>query len=242
MTQTSQLPALYRNPRPITTEQDADKSLRPAENFGFAAKTNSVPALAMEFPLLCKYYPILFAADSVVPTPVTLLGLRDAENLYCDATGTWEPDTFVPAYIRRYPFIFLDNTAQSEFILCIDEASEMLVADDSNKLFAEGKPTPVLERALEFCREFQANHVATMEFAKALAEQDLLVDNRADVTLTNGTKLSLDGFKIIDEAKFNELPSEVFLEWRARGWLHLVYCHLISLGNFGELVNRVAKR
>ena len=38
-------------------------------------------------------------------------------------------------------------------------------------------------RALEFCRDYQNQHAYTMEFARALAEADLLVENRADITL-----------------------------------------------------------
>ena len=61
-----------------------------------------------------------------------------------------------------------------------------------------------------------------MEFARALAEADLLVENRADITLPDGQRLAMSGFKVIDEAKFNKLPDEEFLRWRANGWLPLV--------------------
>ena len=62
----------------------------------------------------------------------------------------------------------------------------------------------------------------------------------AEVTLKSGEKLALGGFRIIDEGKFNALSSEVFLEWRQRGWLHLVYSHLMSLSNWAGLVDRTA--
>ena len=29
--------------------------------------------------------------------------------------------------------------------------------------------------------------------------------------------------QVIDEAKFNAMPDEVFLDWRKKGWLALVY-------------------
>ena len=38
----------------------------------------------------------------------------------------------------------------------------------------------------------------------------------------------MSGFKVIDEAKFNKLPDEEFLRWRANGWLPLVYCHAVD--------------
>jgi len=71
---------------------------------------------------------------------------------------------------------------------------------------------------------------------------DLLVDNRADVTLNDGGKLSLAGCKVIDEIRFNRLGDTEFLQWRERGWLALAYSHFISTGNWGALVDRVAQR
>jgi SapC len=54
--------------------------------------------------------------------------------------------------------------------------------------------------------------------------------------------LTLRGFDVIDEAKFNALPDDIFLDWRRRGWLHLAYCHFMSMANWGGLVDRHAKR
>ncbi|MFV3076808.1 SapC family protein [Niveispirillum fermenti] len=235
------LPVLYKTPRPVLAGRDADTSLVSSNDFSFAAQTNSVPVIGTEFTLACKHFPILFT-EGEAAQPVVLLGLRDGENLFVGADGQWEQDFYVPAYIRRYPFIFLEDKDRGEFVLCLDEASPAIVKDDSNPLFKDGKPTELAQRALDFCQQFQAQHAATVEFAKALAEHDLLVDNRADITLVNGGKLSLNGFKVIDEAKFNALPAEEFLRWRERGWLHLVYCHFISFSNWAGLIDRVAKR
>lgn len=235
------LPVMYTRPRPVLAEQDADTSLISNSDFGFAARTNSVPVIATEFTLLCKFFPILFA-DAAFPQPVALLGVRDEENLFIDANGQWETGIYVPAYVRRYPFIFLEDKERGEFVLCLDDASPTLVKDDSNPLFKDGKTTELADRALEFCRQFQAHHAATTEFVQALVDHDLLVDNRADITLLNGQKLSLNGFKIIDETRFNALPPEEFLRWRERGWLHLVYCHFISTSNWAGLIDRVAQR
>ena len=69
-----------------------------------------------------------------------------------------------------------------------------------------------------------------------------MVDKRADVTLNSGERLSLAGFKVIDETRFNQLPSEVVLAWRERGWLGLIYAHLISVNSWTGLIDRLARR
>ncbi len=78
-----------------------------------------------------------------------------------------------------------------------------------------------------------------MEFTRALAEAELLVENRADITLADGQRLAMSGFKVIDEAKFNKLPEAEFLRWRANGWLPLVYCHLLSINTWPALINQL---
>ena len=45
--------------------------------------------------------------------------------------------------------------------------------------------------------------------------------------------------RVIDEAKFNALDDATVLEWRRKGWLPLIYCHLISASNWANLVDRV---
>jgi len=233
------LPIFYRKPRPLQAERDADLGVREDGDYGFARQANAVPLVAVEMTLACRHYPIVFAAGAV-PQPVALLGLRGGQNLFVDAAGRWSEGVYIPAYVRRYPFIFMENADKSEYTLCIDEAAAAAVRGGGRPLFADGKPTDLAQRVLAFCRDYQANHNATQAFVQAVAAADLLVDNRADVTLGSGERLSLAGFKVIDEARFNALDGEVLLRWRGEGWLALVYAHLISISNWAGLVDRTA--
>src|SRR5690606_17259787 len=133
---------------------------------------------------------------------VAVLGLRGQENLFVDGDGQWRANTYIPAYIRRYPFIFLENANQ--FTLCVDTAASNVAENGDNPLFDEqGQPSELTRHALKFCQEYQGQHAHTLEFSRALAEADLLVENKADITLHNGQHLTLAGFKVIDEARFN---------------------------------------
>jgi hypothetical protein len=241
MPTTTQFPILYQRPRALRADAHAKLSLSRTPDYSFAAGVNSVPLLATEMTAACRCYPILFVAADL-PLPVALLGLRTDENLLVGQDGSWVEGAYIPAYIRRYPFIFLESEDKSELTLCIDEAAPALVSGGDNLFFADGKPTAMTTQALSFCQDFQSHYNATAEFARALAAADLLVDNRADISLKNGETLSLSGFKVIDEARFNRLPEEEFLRWRARGWLHIVSCHFISIGSWAGLVERLAMR
>jgi SapC. len=235
------LPLFYKSPRPLLADRDGDRSLRTEVSLAFAAGTNSVPLMAAEFTAACKHYPILFT-DTAAAQPVALLGLRAAENLFVDADGRWEEGAYIPAYVRRYPFIFLESADKSEFTLCIDEAADAVIEGRDNPFFVDGQPTELTGNALTFVKEFQAQGVFTAEFAQAVVDAGLLVDKRADISLVNGERLSLAGFKVIDEVLFNQLPAEELLAWRERGWLGLVYAHLISISSWTGLVDRQVRR
>jgi hypothetical protein len=219
----------------------ADFSLQQARNFQFACATNSVPVLASEFKSACRQYPIVFAAAEGAQ-PLAMLGVSSGENLFVDKHGQWAEEHHIPAYVRRYPFIFMESPDRQEFTLCIDAAAENLICNAENPLFKDGLPTQLTQEALTFCRAFQDDYQFTREFAAAAVGAELLVDNRADISFKNGEKVSLSGFRVIDEQRFNKLPDATVLNWRERGWLQLVYAHFISINSWSALLNRGGAR
>ena len=233
-------PILYKSTRALNPERHKGKSLRAMTNYAFAARANSVPMNGNEFPLVMHDYPIVFTPGDPI-TPVAVMGMRSDQNLFVAPNGAWMEGRYIPAYIRRYPFIFTDLSQQQKLVLCIDEDSDLVVSDDSRPLFVDGKPSEAVDHALKFCAEFQAQHNGTVEFAKALSARQLLVSQRAEFTISTGERLSIGPFRVVDEAKFNQLPDETFLDWRRRGWLALVYSHLASLSNFARLAGFVDK-
>jgi SapC len=237
---TSSLPLFYQRPRPLHADSDKNLSLSSVPSFAFAAEANVIPLVATEVPAACRFYPILFAAGPL-PQLVALTGLHAGENLFIEPNGDWAAGFYIPAYVRRYPFIFMENEDKSEYTLCIDEAAPSIVKGRKNPVFdKQGAPTEITNSALAFCREYQAHHALSTEFAKVLVEAELLVDHRAEVTLATGEKLNLAGFQIIDEERFNKLPDDRFLEWRRKGWLNLAICHFIATGNWQTLIERTA--
>jgi len=237
-----QLPLFYRRPVPLGAERHGSMSMVGEANYRFAAEATAVPVNTVEFTMLTKHYPIVFAPESP-PTPLAVLGLKQGRNLFVDKEGGWLPQTYVPAYVRRYPFIFMTGPDQLQYVLCLDEESDLVIEEGGRPFFdGDGKPTELTQNALKFCSAFQGLFEATREFGAALAEHDLLVENRADVTLRTGARLQLGGFKVIDEGRFNALPGEVFLEWREKGYLPLVYSVFSSASNWGHLVDMYAEK
>ncbi len=236
------MPMFYHRPVPMDSTRHAGKALTEARSFAFAAQSNSVPLTFDEFPVVIRHFPIVFTAGDPA-VPVAVLGLQKSENLYVEADGRWAEGIYVPGYVRRYPFIFLERPEQSQFALCIDEDSGLIEDGEGERaLFADGEPTELTKRALDFCSAYHRQFIATREFCEALNASGILDEKTANIAVGGDQRVALQGLRLIDEEKFRALPDETFLEWRRRGWLPAVYCQLMSQNNWALLARRMGAR
>ncbi|HXA70559.1 MAG TPA: SapC family protein [Stellaceae bacterium] len=239
--QAAALPMFYRRPFALQAQVHSEVSLKRAPNYRFAAQTNAIPLTTQELFHAQRDYPIVFTNESV-PMPMAVVGIQDRANLYVEADGNWRRGAYVPAYVRRYPFLFSERSETQDLTLCIDEASELLEATTANPFFRDGKPTEITQKALEFCLAYQRQHEATRDFGRTLAQVELLTPKDATVKLPGSESIVVRGFKMIDESKFNQIPAETFLDWRSRGWIAQIYSHFLSLGAWDRLVQIVVER
>jgi len=232
------LPTFYVAPRPLSAESHGAAVLRQGAGHGFAARANSVPLNAAEFPMAARHYPVLFSTGEPA-MGLALLGLRDNQNLFVDADGAWETGIYVPAYIRRYPFVLMDAGQDGRYILCVDEASEHYsTGGEGRKLFEDGVASEITNRALEFCKVYQQQSEYTRQIGMMLERHGLLTANRANVKLKSGETLALGGFRMIDAKALEALGDEAFLELRKAGALPLIYAQIQSTTNWAALVAR----
>lgn len=235
------LPLFYNKPTLLDSAVHSNTGLGKNQTFAFANGANALPVNLVELPQVAHYYPVAFARDAVA-TPVAIVGVRDNENLFVNARGEWTPNTYIPAYIRRYPFILSENPDGSALSLCIEDAPGVL--DPKGEKFFDDKkqPTQMSKNAMEFCRSYHMAAKQTQLFGQALADSGLLVDRAAELTLASGQRISFSGFRIVDEEKFNKLPEKTLAEWRNKGWLAGVYAHLFSGLHWGSITRLVNER
>jgi hypothetical protein len=233
------LPAFYRNPVPVDAVRHARTGLRPISSLSFARETNAILLTGSEFAMAARTYPIVFSGGEHT-MPFAIVGLRDQENLFIDAAGRWREDSYVPAYVRRYPFIFSETPEANRLLLCVDEGSEVLDNESQQPLFADGKPTEGLQNILKFCEAFQAQHRDTLEFSRWLDRTGMLEDKIARAELEDGQSFTLRGFRLLNTQKLRALQDAQVLDLHKRGWLPLLHFHLQSLNNFGSL-NRLMR-
>jgi hypothetical protein len=231
---------IYETVVPLTFATHRHSSVEIGRNFDFSGKVNSVPLTAIEFREATSEYPIVFAGNEQGVMPAVILGLREGENLYLSSDGKWDA-RYIPAFVRRYPFVFSKSEDEQRFNLCIDEQFSGFNGDGrGERLFTDdGKPTPYVENILKFLQEYQLQFQRTERFCKKILELDLLEPMRAQVEMNSGEKYSLGGFMAINREKLKELPGDKLAELAKTDELELIYLHLQSMRNFSALKDRL---
>jgi hypothetical protein len=232
---------IYETVVHLSAARHRDCAVEIGGNYGFSRKTNSVPLMAVEFPFAASEYAIVFAGTKEQFMPAVILGVRENENLYLSQDAKWDAK-YIPAFVRRYPFVFSDSPDKQRLLLCIDEAFSGFNREGrGQKLFGtDGKPTPYVEEILKFLQEFQAGYARTQAFCQKVRELDLLEPMQAQVEMASGEKLSLAGFMAVNRAKLKALPSDKLAELAKTDELELLYLHLQSMRNFQTLPGRLA--
>lgn len=237
--ETTRLPLFYGAPEVLDATRHEGLGLDESISYGFTDKSNAIPVNAAEFGLIARDYPIVFIGEQQL-NAVAIVGLQNGQNLMVDEAGAWSSDSYIPAYVRRYPFIFVRGDGGSQYALCVDRKSERVKTGLETKFFDGAELTQLGKNAMEFCTAFQREYMATENILKQLQELKLFIPHQNQYELANGEKLTLRDFKIIDEKRFNELPDADFLALKKSGALAVVYCHLVSLNSWQNLLRRLS--
>jgi hypothetical protein len=234
----------YERAVPLNREQHRDLRViqRPAP-FGFASRTNSLLLAAVELPLAAREYPIVFVGQDDGPyTLGALVGLRDAENLFVNTDGAWAPSAYVPAFVRRYPFVLAEGAENDPLTVFVDEAYDGVSMTEGQPIFdADGKETEYLSGVINFLRDFHGEMKRTAAFASRVAELGLLEQKTVSIE-RDGASQVLQGLWVVNEDKLRSLPDEAVLELFRSGYLGWIYLHLASMANVTRLAERLAER
>lgn len=259
-------PPFYAGPTVLRFPDHRSLGLRRTGDYSFAAGAVAVPLTMAEFAAAGRSMPIVFAQDEAA-LPLAVSGLEPGRNLLVTGAGGWQPGCYVPAYLRRFPFIAVEIEAGGPRVLGIEPTSPLVVtdtgADGGVRLFdEEGLPTDRAREAMALCEAYAVEHEATVAFAAALNEHKLLVPRQAELRLLkadaapaadtdagenkasaedNAVRATLGGFQVVDEAAFRALPGEVVAEFHTRGWLAPIVLHLASQQSWQVLLEAAEK-
>ena len=215
----------------------------------FTRELNAIPVSYTEFNIAYRDYPLVFSSGDEGKTfaPVAVLGLQAQENLFALDDG-WAPGTYLPAYVRRYPFcmarVTLDSVEQSERLICIEKAClvEEGRAEGEAMFDDKAEALPQWTTIEKLLQEYEADLERTREMCGILADYGLLEPFSLQATFNAGGAMQLTGMFRVDEKKLEFLNANQHKNLIKKGIMGKIYTHLLSLDNFARLLDRKAAR
>ena len=100
----STLPLFYKNLQPLASALHAKFKAQTSEKAPYLANAHAMPLTIDEFIIAQRFYPIVFSAGEN-SVPLALMGLNEGVNVFIDEEGKPHNPVYIPAYVRRYPYI-----------------------------------------------------------------------------------------------------------------------------------------
>lgn len=233
--QPSALPLFFNSVVGVNAEQHGGLRIDRNAGFGFAAQTQAIPLGLGEFDVVCQHYPIVFTTGPK-PSPMALLSLQQGHNAFVQPDGAWRAESYVPAYARAFPFVFVEDQAQGTLFVGMEPNAKALSTTQGAAMFEDGKPSPAMTEAINFCAAFRDSVAAAAAFGQALQDAGLLEEEEATINFTAGGSSRITGFKVLKADRLETLDDATYLSWRKRGWIAAIYAHLHSTPRWGRLV------
>ncbi len=234
------LPLLYNDLIPLNSEQHGDWKLRPAEGAPALSKIHAVPITADEFIQAQHSLPIVFAAGGD-PVPLALMGLNEGVNTLIDENGQLRAPGYVPAYIRRYPWMLARLRPDTdELSLCFDPSFGVVGAfEDGDPVFVDGQPSDAIKAILTFCEQFEQAAARSGQFMEDLKASGLLMDGEMSIQPDGAPQpFVYRGFLMVNEEKLREVRGDTLRKWNQNGFLGLIYAHLFSLNQMRDIFQK----
>lgn len=229
--QANALPLFYKELQPLSSNLHQDWKARRVENAPFFATAHAIPLTIEEFGMAQRHYPIVFSVGPN-PIPLALMGLNEGTNVFVDEQGVLTSNVYVPAYVRRYPFMLARLRPETEDLsLCFDPTSNVVGAfEDGEPLFDGAEPSESIKTVLGFCEQFEQAGQKTAAFVNELNQHGLLIDGEVTIQPDDASQPFIyRGFQMVSEDKLRELRGDVLRKMVQSGLLPLVYAHLFSL-------------
>lgn len=232
----------YRQPELLNHQAHGSLGLRrPERPFEFARKSRALPVTLSEIGSAQKHFPIVFT-DLENPVPLAVVGTLDDVNLFIDKKGNWERGTYIPAYVRCYPFA-LAARSDEEFAVVIDRAADVISDNPEQPFFgSDNKVTPEIQALLDFCGRYDAEAKRTAQFGLRLKELGLLAGQQVTRKGPDGNDVPVANYVAVDSDKLDDLDDAVLRELFGQGYLAGIFAHLFSLENWQVMIERMAAR
>ena len=233
---------LYEKPELLNNEKHGSMGFTAVDKpFEFVGKVKAVPLTMVEFGSAQRNFPIIFS-NIEDPVPLAVHGIIDEENLFVDEEGKWDEMSYIPMYLRCYPFTFAGDGGERMAVV-VDTAAASVSSNPQYPFFVDGEISTHTKKLMDACAKFERERKRTQEFCDKLKELDLLTPLRATHKPDGASEpQTLANYIGIDVEKLNNLTADVVHDLHTKGFLSAIYLQLYSLENWRHLMaRRIAK-
>ena len=224
---------MFGRVQPLQPSKHGQLKFQASHDLSFTKSMQTVPLAFTELPEASKYYPIIFG-DTETPFPAALLSLQKDSNQYLRPDGRWAAP-YIPAHIRRYPFVLQAREQEDDFLVSIDVAAPHFGEVEGTPLFdAEDKPTALVEEAIKFLEILQRDMRATREMMNIVKDFDILGIRNIERKQGDVSDI-IAACLVVDAEKLDKLDQEKFMELRSKRILPMLYAAQFSQTNFRML-------
>lgn len=226
------LPLFYKDLMPLNSRDHLGWKSKSMDSASWLIGQHAIPLTVDEFVQAQRHFPIVFSAGDN-PLPLALMGLNEGVNTFVDDAGKVTEPVYLPAYIRRYPFMLAKLAPDAEDLsLCFDPTAGLVGEfDEGQALFDGDKPSEQTQGILKFCEDFEQAGQRTKLFVDELKAQDLLMDGEIAITTNDkpDQPFVYRGFRMVDQEKLRQLRGDQLRKWNENGLLPLIHAHIFSL-------------
>lgn len=229
---------MFQTPEPLNPEHHRQLKLSLEPDYSFSSNQIATPVVSGEKWQIAREYILVFPSGEE-GLPLALLGTQAGVNAYLrEGSSPWW-GRYVPAHLRRYPFVASADPEENHkplnersFKVMIDTSAPQLSTEHGQPLFDDnGQPSKLLQEVQRVLANLQRDMEITQSLIKELDKAGVLIDQAITISPSKGEPIALKGFRIVDQETLRALPPEQLSELLNSGALDLAYAHIASLSN-----------
>jgi hypothetical protein len=228
---------MHKSIEVLRLEEHKNFGIKTVSDFLLAKNLISAPITVNEYFESCKEYPIVFSKDSQGRwSSLAILG-AEKENIFVDTEGTWKKNCHIPAFIGRYPFVFMED--KDNLVLTLDPSQKVQKSEAGENYFFEedNSHSEFLKKLVSSMNSAHRFTKLTQEFIKTLNSLGLLEESGMKGKTAKGNDFSIGGFFVIKEEKLKALTAKELAKLCKKGYTQFITAHMISVSNIHKLIN-----
>ena len=239
---TPSLPLFYNDLMPLNSRDHSSWKAGSSDTAPWLVGQHAIPLTVDEFQQAQRHFPIVFSSGEN-PLPLALMGLNEGVNVFVDDNGKVTEPVYIPAYIRRYPFMLAKLRPESdELSLCFDPTANTVGEDvEGDRLFNDdATASEATSQILNFCEQFEQAGQRTRAFMDELKKHDLIMEGEMSIAQSQAPDKPFiyRGFQMVNQEKLRELRGDQLRTWNQNGLLPLVHAHLFSMELMRDLFGK----